>query len=169
MFNILIVCPRRTVVISQYDVQDYFTTEMAEEFFRRALAWQEENGYNVYHETHRKRFLHSPWVARSFMPKFPQMKVSDPHHDHDVTWWCQMVADLSHWVCVSETGPSDPDLTAVVEKLAGQMRHTHCRSESTRVHETSQNVKTLCRIFTQNLSIIYTFITLIHKTSILFV
>ena len=46
-----------------------------------------------------------------------------------------MVADLSHWVCVSETGPSDPDLTAVVEKLAGQMRHTHCRSESTRVHE----------------------------------
>ena len=41
-----------------------------------------------------------------------------------------MVADLSHWVCVSETGPSDPDLTAVVEKLAGQMRHTHCRSES---------------------------------------
>ena len=49
---------------------------MAEEFFRRALAWQEENGYNVYHETHRKRFLHSPWVARSFMPKFPEMKVS---------------------------------------------------------------------------------------------
>ena len=42
----------------------------------------------------------------------------------------QMVADLSHWVCVSETGPSDPDLTAVVEKLAGQMRHTHCRSEA---------------------------------------
>ena len=50
---------------------------MAEEFFSRALAWQEENGYNVYHETHRKRFLHSPWVARSFMPKFPQMKVGD--------------------------------------------------------------------------------------------
>lgn len=57
-------------------IQDYFTPEMAEEFFRRALAWQEEHGYNVYHETHRKRFLHSPWVARSFMPKFPEMKVS---------------------------------------------------------------------------------------------
>lgn len=63
---------------------------MAEEFFRRALAWQEENGYNVYHETHRKRFLHSPWVARSFMPKFPQMKVSDTrspyHHVSDLRW-----------------------------------------------------------------------------------
>ena len=40
----------------------------------------------------------------------------------------QMVADLSHWVCVAETDASDPDLTAVVEKYAGQFRHTHCRS-----------------------------------------
>ena len=38
-----------------------------------------------------------------------------------------MVADLSHWVCVAETNPSDPDLTAVVEKYAGQFLHTHCR------------------------------------------
>ena len=39
----------------------------------------------------------------------------------------KMVADLSHWVCVAETNGSDPDLTAVVEKYAGQFRHTHCR------------------------------------------
>ena len=39
----------------------------------------------------------------------------------------KMVADLSHWVCVAETDPSDPDLTAVIEKFAGQMLHTHCR------------------------------------------
>ena len=38
-----------------------------------------------------------------------------------------MVADLSHWVCVSETDPSDPDLTSVVEMYAGQFKHTHCR------------------------------------------
>ena len=63
---------------SQNDVQDYFTAEMAEEFFRRALAWQEGNCFNVYHETQRKRLLHSLWVARSFMLKVSQMKVSDP-------------------------------------------------------------------------------------------
>ena len=40
----------------------------------------------------------------------------------------KMVADLSHWVCVAETDPSDPDLTAVIERFAGQMLHTHCRS-----------------------------------------
>ena len=47
------------------------------------------------------------------MARFPEMK---------------MVADLSHWVCVAETDPSDPDLTAVIERFAGQMLHTHCRS-----------------------------------------
>ena len=56
-------------------MKDYFTQAMAEEFFNDVLAWQKENNYNVYHETHRKRFLHSPWVARSFVEKYPEMKV----------------------------------------------------------------------------------------------
>ena len=38
-----------------------------------------------------------------------------------------LVADLSHWVNVAETSPDDPDLTAVIERLAGQFHHTHCR------------------------------------------
>lgn len=93
-------------------MKDYFTQDMAEEFFTDVLAWQKEKDYKVYHETHRKRFLHSPWVARSFVEKFPDLK---------------LVADLSHWVCLAETNPSDPDLTAVIEKYAGQFLHTHCR------------------------------------------
>jgi hypothetical protein len=31
-----------------------------------------------------------------------------------------MVADLSHWVNVAETDPSDPDLTKVIEDLASR-------------------------------------------------
>ena len=63
------------VLTNCHALKDYFTEEMAEEFFRKALAWQEENNYTVYHETHRKRFLHSPWVTRGFVQKFPNMKV----------------------------------------------------------------------------------------------
>ena len=37
------------------------------------------------------------------------------------------VADLSHWVNVAETNSSDPDLTAVIERLAPKFHHTHCR------------------------------------------
>ena len=65
-------CP---TLVNCHALKDYFTAEMAEQFFTEVLAWQRENNYNVYHETHRKRFLHSPWVARSFLEKYPDMKV----------------------------------------------------------------------------------------------
>merc|ERR1712013_651040 len=61
-------------LINSHSLKDNFTDEMATEFFKEALAWQEEKGYKVFHETHRKRFLHSPWVGRDFVPKF--------HHTH---------------------------------------------------------------------------------------
>lgn len=100
------------VLVNCHAIKDYFTEEMAEIFFKDVLAWQESNNFNVLHETHRKRFLHSPWMTREFVKKFPGLK---------------MVADLSHWVCVAETNPSDPDLTAVIENNAAMFRHTHCR------------------------------------------
>jgi len=99
-------------LVNSHSLKDNFTEEMAREFFQEALAWQEQTGYRVVHETHRKRFLHSPWVGRDFVPKFPDLK---------------LVADLSHWVNVAETSPSDPDLTAVIEDLAPRFTHTHCR------------------------------------------
>ena len=33
-----------------------------------------------------------------------------------------MVADFSHWINVCETDPNDPDLTAVIENLAGEFQ-----------------------------------------------
>jgi len=99
-------------LVNCHALKDYFTSEMAQQFFTEALTWQESNNYRVCHETHRKRFLHSPWLARDFLPRFPSMA---------------LVADLSHWVNVAETSPDDPDLTAVIERLAGQFHHTHCR------------------------------------------
>merc|ERR1712210_317013 len=57
-------------LVNSHSLKDNFTDEMASEFFKEALAWQEEKGYKVMHETHRKRFLHSPWVGRDFVPKF---------------------------------------------------------------------------------------------------
>jgi len=98
--------------VNCHSLKDYFTFEMAESFFTQALAWQKETGFKVRHETHRKRFLHSPWVARSFVPKFPELK---------------MVADLSHWINIAETDSNDPDLVSVIEKFAPQFGHTHCR------------------------------------------
>lgn len=66
----------------------------------------------MYHETHRKRWLHSPWVTRDFLPRHPELKV---------------VADLSHWVCVAETDTNDPELEAAIELLAPRVHHIHAR------------------------------------------
>ena len=43
---------------------ELLTREMAEEFFTEAVAWAKAKGYTVHHESHRKRYLHSPWVTR---------------------------------------------------------------------------------------------------------
>jgi sugar phosphate isomerase/epimerase len=99
-------------LVNSHSLKDYFTEEMANEFFTEALAWQKEKGYRVLHETHRKRYLHSPWVARGFVPNFPELK---------------LVADLSHWINIAETNTTDPDLTRVIEKFAARFEHTHCR------------------------------------------
>ena len=37
------------------------------------------------------------------------------------------MADLSHWINVAETDTNDPDLTQVIEDLAHQTYHVHCR------------------------------------------
>jgi hypothetical protein len=91
-----------TLVVS-HSLKDYFTIKMAEDFFTEALKWEAETGYIVCHETHRKRFLYSPWVARDFVPKFPTLKIT---------------ADLSHWINVAETNTDDPDLTKVTLFIA---------------------------------------------------
>lgn len=66
-------------------------------------------GFEVYHETHRKRYLHSPWVTAELLPKFPDLK---------------LVADLSHWICVAET-----DTVCAARRGAPKLLHSHlCRS-----------------------------------------
>jgi len=99
-------------LVNCHSLKDYFTPDMASQFFTEALRWQAETGYRVLHETHRKRFLHSAWTARSFVPQFDDLK---------------MVADLSHWINIAETDANDLDLTSVIEKFAPRFEHTHCR------------------------------------------
>ena len=77
-------------------LQDYLTKEMAEDFFSEAVRWAKANNYIVHHESHRKRYLHSPWVTRDLLLKGNQDLA-------DMT----MVADLSHWINVAETDCND--------------------------------------------------------------
>ena len=88
---------------------------MAEAFFSKAEEWLRTLGIsNVIHETHRKRYLYSPWVARDFLSTMSRHGVS-------------LAADLSHWLAVAETDPTDPDITSVVKAMSPLVRHIHAR------------------------------------------
>jgi len=101
------------VKINSHSGYDYFWRKEQEEFFTRAIEFERKVPIPVYHETHRKRILHSPWVARELVPQFKgDLKI---------------VADLSHFLCVAETNTEDPELCAVIEQLAPYVGHVHAR------------------------------------------
>lgn len=133
--------PHDPTFANSHSISDFFRAEEAADFFDAALSWQEEQGLPpVYHETHRKRWLHSPWVCRDFVlpnyrpapPPPPTAAARAPpaaavEGKADTRLPLGLVADLSHFCVVAETSPSDPELCAVVEALAPYVRHVHAR------------------------------------------
>ncbi|MFT5111726.1 MAG: sugar phosphate isomerase/epimerase [Parasphingorhabdus sp.] len=104
-----------TLVIA-HDLRDNFPWAMAADYFRDALAWENETNYVVAHETHRKRFLHSPWAIRDFLLKYP-----------DIRSQLRICADYSHLMCVAEVDTSDPVLNQAIDFLVPNVIHTQCR------------------------------------------
>ena len=111
----------RVVSCNSHSGSDRFTMDMGVEFFGRVLELEAEcgsggsggsGGVPVFHETHRTRFLYSPWVARDLLPAFPALKLT---------------ADLSHWTNVAEVGPDNADLVNVVQQAASQCHEIHAR------------------------------------------
>jgi len=102
------------VQINSHSGNDYFFRTEQEQFFVKAIEYEKSNSNRpILHETHRKRILHSPWVARELVPMFKgDLKI---------------VADYSHFLCVAETNTEDPELNKVIDLLAPYVRHIHAR------------------------------------------
>jgi sugar phosphate isomerase/epimerase len=98
--------------VSGQSGRDYFSDADADAYFAAADALGAEFGLRIQHETHRHRLLFSPWAARAAVARRPAL-------------W--LLADLSHYVCVCETGCGDPDLEEAVAALVGRANHTHAR------------------------------------------
>jgi hypothetical protein len=104
-----------TLVIG-HDLRDNFPWAAAADYFRKVLPWEQENNYIVAHETHRKRFLHTPWGIRDFFLKYPDIRSN-----------IKLCADYSHLMCVAEVDTTDPVLNQVMDFLAPNVTHTQCR------------------------------------------
>jgi len=104
-----------TMVVS-HSLKDSVPEKMAVRFFRDVLAWETSNGFIVAHETHRHRFLYSPFLTRDFFLKYPDIRKS-----------IKICADISHWVNVAEADCDNPVLNQAVEFIIPNIYHTHCR------------------------------------------
>lgn len=76
------------LLINSHTGRDYFSFDQNLELTDIAQAFTERTGITVSHETHRGRFLYSPGEAARYFAARPEMRIT---------------ADLSHWVCVSES------------------------------------------------------------------
>lgn len=80
------------------------------DFFAGALQIEKELGIPISHETHRRRFMFTPWNTAEVVKKFPLIKIT---------------ADISHWMCVlSNTMDAHMDL---IRAIAPNVYHIHGR------------------------------------------
>ena len=92
---------------------DYWTISEADEFFNDSLKWLEQFDMEVMFETHRGRFLYSPWQARDYV--------------HQWNGRLKLAADFSHYTNVAEAHPDFPPLNDVFKKLSPYVHHIHAR------------------------------------------
>lgn len=98
--------------VTSHTGKDYWTPEQADDMLSFCITYAAQQGVTVNHETHRSRILYSPWVMARVLAAHPALT---------------LVADLSHFTCVAESGYADPELAAVVAALTPRVKHVHGR------------------------------------------
>jgi hypothetical protein len=101
---------QKPLYINCHSGRDYFTFEQGKAFIEHTTALHKSTGIKICHETHRSRILYSAPVARQFMEKIPEMR---------------MTFDVSHWCNVHESLLQDQQET--VEMALERVDHIHAR------------------------------------------
>lgn len=98
------------ILINSHSGRDYFTVSDQLRVIDVAQEFSSRNNIKVIHETHRGRLGFSPYNAMELFRLRPQMKVT---------------ADLSHWVCVTESYLEHcPD---IIHETMLRSEHIHAR------------------------------------------
>lgn len=98
------------ILINSHTGRDYFTPSSNIALIETALEFTAKTGILVTHETHRGRFAYSPQVAADYFAM---------NKDFCIT------ADLSHWVCVTESMLEN--FKTIVDQALTRSRHIHAR------------------------------------------
>lgn len=100
----------KPVYINCHSGRDHFAFEQNRKFIELTTQVSKSSGVPVYHETHRSRILYSAPVARNFMERLPDLRIT---------------LDVSHWCNVHESLLQDQEetMTMTLERVD----HIHAR------------------------------------------
>ncbi|PWU00179.1 MAG: xylose isomerase [Bacteroidetes bacterium] len=101
---------QRPLYINCHSGRDYFPFEQSKTFIDLTQQLSKDNGVIICHETHRSRILFAAHVARQFVEKIPDLRVT---------------FDVSHWCNVHESLLHDQDET--VQMVLTRVDHIHAR------------------------------------------
>lgn len=96
--------------INCHSGKDYFSYEENKLFIDYTSRMHKETGVPIYHETHRGRMLYAAPIARQFMEKNEDLKLT---------------LDISHWCVVHESLLADQEDT--IRLAIGRAEHIHAR------------------------------------------
>ncbi|MGN7820809.1 twin-arginine translocation signal domain-containing protein [Chitinophaga sp. 22536] len=100
----------RPLYINTQSGKDYFTFEQNAALIDISTRITQRNGVPIYHETHRSRMLFAAHIARQFIEKKPDLRLT---------------LDISHWCNVHESLLEDQAET--VNKALERAGHIHAR------------------------------------------
>lgn len=89
---------------------DAWSLAEAEDFYGAAIEFERRTGVTIAHETHRLRYFGNPWMTRTILERFPDLKLT---------------CDFSHWVCVAERLLND--CGEIIQLAAQHCHHLHAR------------------------------------------
>jgi sugar phosphate isomerase/epimerase len=98
------------LLINSHTGRDYFSFEQNLQLIDIAQSFSEKTGIPVVHETHRGRFGFSPLVMQEYFNARPALNIT---------------ADLSHWVCVTESFLEG--FSGTLSDAIARTRHVHAR------------------------------------------
>jgi sugar phosphate isomerase/epimerase len=101
---------QKPLYINCHSGKDFFTYEQNKAFIDHTTAATAKTGIPIYHETHRGRMLFAAHIARDFMEKNPELRLT---------------LDISHWCNVHESLLQDQQET--VKLALSRTGHIHSR------------------------------------------
>jgi sugar phosphate isomerase/epimerase len=101
---------QRPLYINCHSGKDYFSFEQGKNFIDHTIALSKATGVKICHETHRSRLLFAAPVAKNYMEKIPDLRVT---------------FDVSHWCNVHESLLADQPET--LEMTLQRVDHIHAR------------------------------------------